>query len=62
MVVAYLTAHSDSVAHLFTDPENFIRQGPFNYLLACLILFAFGAGALSLDYLLGKYFRREPIK
>ncbi|MBA3603386.1 MAG: DoxX family protein [Parachlamydiaceae bacterium] len=52
MVGAYLTAHLDSVKSIFDDPKTFVKEAPFNYLLACLILFVFGPGKLSLDYVL----------
>ena len=55
MLVALLLAHWDAVKGAFADPQNLIVQTPFNYLLACLILFAFGPGKISLDYLIGRY-------
>ncbi len=59
MVVAMLTAHWNTVAHLFQNPEEFVQQGPFPYLMTCLIVFAFGPGAFSLDALLEKFFYRQ---
>ncbi len=52
MIGAYLTAHFESVKSLLDDPNTFVKEAPFNYLLACLILFVFGPGKLSLDYVL----------
>ena len=49
MIVAYLTAHLDSVKHIFSTPEVFLAQTPFLFLLASLFIFAFGPGVLSLD-------------
>lgn len=55
MSVAYGTAHIDSVKTITTDPQLFISQGPFNYLLTALLVWAFGPGFFSLDhFLLGK--------
>lgn len=62
MVVALLTAHSDAVEHIIQDPEALVRQPPFNYLLTCVIIFAFGPGAFSLDFLLDKRFHRGEKK
>ena len=62
MVVALLTAHWDVVAHIFQDPDTFILQAPFSYLLICLIMFAFGPGAISVDALLEKFFHRNRVK
>ncbi len=57
MVVAYLTAHLDSVKNIFLNPNTFVKQSPFNYLLACLTLFVFGPGKISLDYVIEKLMR-----
>ena len=62
MVVAMLTAHSDAIVHILQDPDAFVQQAPFNYLLTCLIVFAFGPGAFSIDYLLEKLFNRNENK
>ncbi len=54
MTVAYLTAHLDSVKNIFNDPNTFVSESPFSYLFACLILFAFGPGKISIDYVIEK--------
>lgn len=54
MCVAYATAHVDALVNVFHDPKTFIQQGPFNYLLTCLVVFCFGPGTFSIDYLLCK--------
>lgn len=56
MVVAYLTAHLDSLKNIFEHPQNFINQLPFNYLLTSLIIFIFGPGRISIDYFLQRVF------
>lgn len=54
MIVALLTAHYPAVATIFDDPFNFIIQKPFSYLLATLVVYSFGPGAISLDAMLKK--------
>jgi putative oxidoreductase len=56
MIVAYGTAHVDAVRNIFQDPENFISQDPFLFLLTAVVVLAFGPGALSLDGLLARVF------
>lgn len=56
MIVAYFTAHSDAIQNILTAPGVFVAQSPFNYMLAALIILAFGPGKISLDYLLCKLF------
>jgi putative oxidoreductase len=53
MIVAYATAHYDGLISAIYDPSIFVAQGPFNFLLASLLVLAFGPGKFSLDYLLG---------
>lgn len=53
MLVAYATAHRDSLISLAgLDPEPFLQQGPFLFAYAAVIVFCFGPGKFSLDYLL----------
>lgn len=55
MGVAYGTAHVDAVKTISTDPQLFVAQAPFNFLLTALLVWAFGPGFFSLDqFLLGK--------
>jgi len=58
MIVAFLTAHLNAVKEIFSNPVNFVHEGAFNYLLASLILFAFGPGKISVDHFLGRWFFR----
>jgi putative oxidoreductase len=60
MVIAYLTAHWEATSHLFSDPIMFLKEPPFTFLLITIILFAFGPGNFSLDYLLERFvFKRN---
>jgi putative oxidoreductase len=54
MGVAYATAHRDTLRALFAKPDDFTSAPPFLFLLTCLVVFAFGPGKLSLDYLFFK--------
>jgi len=54
MVVAYLTAHLDAVKGVLRDPDAFVTQAPFLFLLASLVVLAFGPGALSGDALVAR--------
>jgi putative oxidoreductase len=59
-VVAYLTTEQDalrSLAHF--DPDAFISADPFTYLLAAVIVLAFGPGVYSVDYLISRLRKTE---
>jgi putative oxidoreductase len=51
---AYLTAHREALLTIFSNPDQFISQAPFNFLLTSLIVFCFGPGKFSLDNLIEK--------
>lgn len=59
MAVAYLTAHLDAVKTIFSDPDTFLQQDPFLFLMAALIVMFFGSGVFSLDHLIRKYAVRK---
>lgn len=53
MVVAYLVSDLDALRTLFSnDPSKFYSADPFSFLIASLILLAFGAGYFSVDRLI----------
>jgi putative oxidoreductase len=52
MCVAYLTADLAAVQSIFSDYDKFVKADPFPFLLAALIVLAFGPGLLSIDALL----------
>jgi putative oxidoreductase len=54
MIVAYITAHNEALVNIWNDPDTFIKESPFNFLLATLLVLAFGPGKISVDYLLRK--------
>ncbi len=51
MLVAYATADSEALHAIFGDPDKFVTAAPFLFLLAALVVLAFGPGRLSLDAL-----------
>jgi len=56
MVVAYAVSEKEALHALFGqfDGDKFVAAQPFQFLLAALIVFAFGPGRLALDTLLFK--------
>jgi putative oxidoreductase len=54
MLVAYGTADREAALALFGDPDKFTGAAPFLFLLASVIVFAFGPGRLSVDALVFK--------
>lgn len=54
MLVAYWTADREALMAITSDPDKFLSAAPFLFLLASLIVLAFGPGKLSLDALIGK--------
>lgn len=52
MLVALLIAEQEAVRMILSDPENFIHRQPFSFFFASLLVFAFGPGTISLDYLI----------
>jgi putative oxidoreductase len=56
--VAYLTASREILLNVFNDPDAFVSDAAFLFLLASLIVFIFGPGAMSIDAMIKKFFRR----
>lgn len=54
MVVAYVTADNEALRAVFSDPDKFVTAAPFLFLLASVLVLAFGPGKFSVDALLGK--------
>lgn len=53
LLVAYATAHREALGAILRDPGTFYGATPFTFLAASLVAFLWGAGPLSLDWLLG---------
>jgi putative oxidoreductase len=61
-IIAYLTAEIDTVKHIFSDPDKFVSADPFLFMLAAIVVLAFGPGVFSLDWLIEKkFFSRDKI-
>ena len=56
MVVAYLTAHRSEA---FVDLDAFMAAAPFPYLLAMVVLVAFGPGRVAIDAWILRTLRRR---
>jgi len=54
LIVAYITADSEALHAIFSDPDKFMAAAPFTFLMASLIILIFGPGFVSLDTLLGR--------
>ncbi len=63
--VAYLTASREVLVNIFNDPDAFVSDAAFLFLLASVIVFIFGPGAFSVDAILKRRFagssRKEPM-
>jgi putative oxidoreductase len=61
MIVAYLTVENDSLKVIFSDPDKFTGATPFLFLYACVLVFVFGPGVFSLDWIIGKLYAKRSI-
>ncbi|MCB1148676.1 MAG: DoxX family protein [Chlamydiia bacterium] len=61
MVVAYLTAHNEALMGAIqnVDLKAFMNESPFTFLLASLVLVAFGPGVFSLDWVTNLFGRKK---
>ncbi len=58
--VAYLTADLPLVKGIFTDPDKFLAADEFLFLFVVMIVFIFGPGKFSVDWLLQRKFAEPP--
>lgn len=56
MIIAYVTADNEALHAITSDPDKFVTAAPFLFLLASVIVLAFGPGKISLDAL---FFRKS---
>jgi putative oxidoreductase len=62
LIVAYITADSEALHSVFSDPDKFMAAAPFTFLWASLIVLIFGPGLFSLDELLSRAFGWKSAK
>jgi putative oxidoreductase len=62
MFVAYYTADREALKSIISDPDKFTGAAPYNFLYASLILFIFGAGAISVDHLMRHHFEKKRLQ
>jgi putative oxidoreductase len=60
MIIAYATAESDKLHHLFSKPDEFVSADPFLFMLTAIIVLIFGPGVFSLDALLARIRGKKP--
>jgi putative oxidoreductase len=53
---AYITADREALFSIFSDPDKFYAAAPYTFLFASLLILIFGAGKVSADTLLGRWF------
>ncbi len=56
---AYATDDYEALSNIFHDVESFVDATPFRHLLASLIVLVFGAGKISIDAFISRYFRKS---
>lgn len=59
MMVAYATAHREALLGIFSDPDTFLQQEPFLFLLTAVLVLCFGPGWFSADTLVKKFFDKR---
>jgi putative oxidoreductase len=62
LAIAYITAESEALKNIFSDPDKFTGATPFLFLMACLMVLVFGPGKFSADALLGKWWGKKETK
>jgi putative oxidoreductase len=56
LITAYITADREALFSIFSDPDKFYAAAPYTFLFASLLILIFGAGKVSVDTLLGRWF------
>ena len=62
MIIAYVTAESDALHAVFSDPDKFVSATPFEFMFAAIIVLVFGPGKFSLDWLLARTLSPKAVK
>ncbi len=56
LMVAYITADSEALRAIFSDPDKFMAAAPFTFLMASLIVLIFGPGLFCVDEVANRLF------
>jgi len=59
LIMAYVTADSEALHSIFSDPDKFYAAAPYTFLVASLIILFFGPGWFSLDTLIAGYWKKR---
>jgi putative oxidoreductase len=62
LITAYITADREALFSIFSDPDKFYAAAPYTFLFASLLILIFGAGKVSADTLLGRWFPNADSK
>jgi putative oxidoreductase len=62
LVIAYVTAESESLKAIFSNPDKFVTATPFLFMFACAVVLAFGPGKFSIDHLLSNKYSARATK
>jgi putative oxidoreductase len=54
MIIAYVTADSDKIKGIFSNPDAFVTAAPFLFMLTAIIVLVFGPGIFSLDAIIAR--------
>jgi putative oxidoreductase len=60
LTVAYLTADLDKVKMIFSDPDKFLTADEFLFLFVVVLVFVFGPGKFSIDWLIKRQVFPSP--
>jgi putative oxidoreductase len=60
LVVAYLTADLEITRNIFNNPDKFLAADEFLFLLAVVLVFAFGPGKFSIDWIVRRKIGPAP--
>ena len=60
LIVAYLTADLEIARNIFNNPDKFLAADEFLFLFAVVLVFAFGPGKFSIDWIIRRKIGRAP--
>ena len=59
LLVALFTQHVKGAFLIFSNPNAFLAETPVPFLMATLVIFCFGPGSFSLDYLISRFCKKN---